>query len=784
MGRGKKMYGGSIGGYMKRALMKIVNLSIDHPKKVIGVFFVVTALFVTQIPKISVDTDPENMLSTDEPVRVVHSEVKGDFNLNDTLVLGVVDDEGGGVFRPEVLERVARITDEILKIDGVIARDVISPTTTDDIQATGGILRIEPLMKRAVGDEEAAKKVRDAALRNPVLKNLLISEDGTSLSLFIPIKEKRLSYRISKEIEGIIESEKGSEQYHLTGLPVAEDTFGVEMFKQMAVAAPLSGLLIFLLMLFFFRRPLMVISSMVTAVMTVVWAMGLLIGAGFTVHIMSSMIPIFLMPIAVVDSVHLLSEFHDRFPAVRDRRRALLEVMDDLFVPMLFTSITSAVGFSSLMLTPIPPVKVFGAFVAFGIVCAWFLTITFIPAFIMVLPERTFLAFGRRKTEGRERPIVHRIQKTLGRTAANHPRTVLSAAAVILAVSVYGITLTVVNDNPVRWFHKGHPIRVADRILNERFGGTYMAYLVLEGKEADVMKDPGHAGYIEGLQRGLDKMDVVGKTTSITDVVKKVSFELHDEDPAYDAIPDTRNKIAQYLFLYEMSGDPDDLYHLVDPEYRKANIWVQLKSGDNRDMRSVENFVRDYMEKDPPPEGIGVKWAGLTYLNVVWQERMVWGMLKALAGSALAVFVIMTVLFRSPLWGLVSMIPLTLTITFIYGLVGILGKDYDMPIAVLSARTLGVSIDFAIHFCQRTRQISEDTPGWPMTVERVFDEPVRAILRNMVVIAVGFLPLLLSPLVPYRTVGFFFAAIMAASGLTTIMVLPSIMSAARGRLKL
>ncbi|MEE9613769.1 MAG: MMPL family transporter [Thermodesulfobacteriota bacterium] len=769
---------------MKKFLLKPVIFSVDHPKVVAALYLVLTFLFAVQIPSIRIDTDPENMLSAEEPVRIAHEEVKRDFFLHDTIVLGVVDSASSdGPFTPATLENIARITDEILKIDGVIARDVISPTTTDDIRGEGGLLTIEPLMGRTVKSPEAAREVRDRALANPILKDLLVAADGEAITIFIPIEQKDQSHRISKEIRAITERHGGgSETYHMAGLPVAEDTFGTEMFKQMGISAPLAGFLIFLLMLFFFRAPLLVLSSMAVAMMTVLWAMGFLIGAGFTVHIMSSMIPIFLMPIAVVDSIHLLSEFHDRLPSAGDRKKAILEVTDELFVPMLFTSVTSAVGFASLLFTPIPPVRVFGGFISFGILAAWIMTITLLPAFIMLLPEKALKRFkGRAEGAG---GAAYRFQQGLGRFAVKRAKSILVACTLLVAVSVYGISLTVVNDNPVRWFHSDHPIRVADRVLNSHFGGTYMAYLVFEGEEGgEVMKEPETLAYIERLQRELASVDVVGKTTSIVDVIKKVSFELHDGDPAYNALPDTPEKVAQYLFLYEMSGDPDDLYHLVDPSYEKANVWVQLTSGDNRDMKRVEEFATAYMEKNPPP-GMESRWAGLTYLNVVWQEKMVAGMLRALAGSAVTVFIIMALLFRAPLWGLISMVPLTMTITLIYGLVGMSGKYYDMPIAVLSALTLGISIDFAIHLCQRTRQIRAGAPDWDVTVGRLFDEPVRAILRNVVVIAVGFLPLLLSPLVPYKTVGVFFAAIMAVSGFATLLLLPALMALLRSRLKL
>lgn len=764
-----------------KILHKIVEKTLDNPKLVIALYAFIAILFLTQFPKIKIDTDPENMLFADEPARVIHHEMKEEFALHDTIVVGVVDESNSnGVFTAKTLNNIASISEEIMKIEGVIARDLISPTTTDDIRGDGGTLTIEPLMGKSVKDDKAALAIRDAALSNPILKDMLISADGKALAIAVPIKKKDESYRISLEIEAIIDSHKGNEEYHITGLPVAEDTFGVEMFKQMAISAPLAGLIIFLLMFFFFRRFSLIVSPMIVAMMSIIWTMGLLIGMGYTVHIMISMIPIFLMPIAVVDSIHILSEFYDDYQKSGERKKTFMVVMDKLMTPMLFTSITSAVGFASLALTPIPPVKVFGSFVAFGIMIAWFLTITFIPAFVMLLPERLLKGFGKQE-EKRDRLTA--IQEALGHFSTKRSKLVIIVTTFILAISAYGITLTVVNDNPVYWFEKDHKIRVADKVLNSHFGGTYMAYLTLASDKTGTMKSPEVMGYVEKLQKRIVEIEVVGKTTSIADVIKKIGFELRDRKKGSDVIPGSVEAIAQYLFLYEMSGNPEDLYHLVDPDYKKTNIWVHLKRGDNMDMKKVMDEVGSYLKSNPPPEGINANWAGLTYINVVWQDKMVEGMLSALMGSFVMVLIIMTILFRSLLWGLISMVPLTVTITMIYGIVGFTGKSYDMPIAVLSALTLGLSIDFAIHLVQRARQFFAENQDWEATIDLLFEEPVRAILRNAVVIAIGFTPLLLAPLLPYKTVGFFMAAIMAISGIVTLAVLPALMTIFKGKIK-
>jgi predicted RND superfamily exporter protein len=819
----------------------------------------------SQIPRIVIDTDPENMLPADQSARVLHNEAKRTFKLWDMIVVGVVNEtDPDGVFNPASLRRIHQLTRAIEGMDGVRREDLLSISSVDNISQGGpGVVRFEWLMRTPPDTREEARAIRDAAERIPLIDGTLLSADGKALAIFVPIEEKRESHRIATAIEDIIAGLGGDEEYHITGLAVAEDTFGVEMFRQMGIAAPLAGLIVFLLMWAFFRSIALILAPMIVAMVTVLATMGLLIGLGFTVHIMSSMIPIFLMPIAVVDSVHILSEFADRYPQIGDRRETIRFVMDDLLTPMYYTSLTSAAGFASLALAPIPPVRVFGVFVAIGIGLAFLLTITFIPAYVVRLSDRRIAGLKRQKGDVREHSLVARVLSALGPKVLAGSKIVLAVTVIVAAVSVFGITRIQINDNPVRWFRSSHRIRVADRVLNEHFSGTYSAFLVLghdapagvpeavaggvtdlleeaaresnidltseweslrqtvasmpagealdalidslfgrldeagddefaiwdeamvmledAQTEAKVFQTPKALAFIQGLQAELKGLDVVGKSNSVADIVTTVHRELRGGDATYFTIPSTAGGVAQTLLSYESSHRPQDLWHFLRPDYRSATVWLQLKSGDNQDMARVTEHVDRYLEENPPPEGITYDWAGLTYLNVVWQNDMVNGMLKALLGSFVIVLIMMLVLFRSPWFAILAMLPLSVTIAFIYGLIGLIGKDYDMPIAVLSALTLGLSVDFAIHFLQRARAIHKETGEWTRTVQELFGEPARAITRNAIVIAVGFLPLLGSPLVPYNTVGFFLAAIMAVSCVVTLVLVPSVLDLIKKR---
>jgi predicted RND superfamily exporter protein len=625
---------------------------------------------------------------------------------------------------------------------------------------------------------------------------------------------------------------------------------------------------IFILMLLFFRKLVLVISPMIVAMVSVISTMGLLIGFGYPVHIMSSMIPIFLMPIAVVDSVHILSEFFDLYTKEKGRKKTTLEVMGNLFMPMLYTSLTSAAGFASLALTPIPPVQVFGIFVATGIMIAWACTIIFVPSYIMMIKEKSLENFGHETQHGEEHTLLTKLLSAGGKLTYAKAKPILIVILIAAAVAVYGITRIEINDNPVKWFSKRHPIRKADIELNKHFSGTYMAYLVLdpaddktiptkyisdlrerlseksfelkeefpgvldivpelekvlleqasasetkedfldkltrfahdkldaaEEKDVDIwyeladffeleterikiFKQPEVLRYISQLQEHLKQAGLVGKSNSVADVVKKVHQELIDGKPENYKIPDSSAAVAQCLMQFQSSHKPDDLWHLVTIDYMHANIWMQLPSGDNKDMEKVIEAVDEFLASTPAPVPLKHNWAGLTYINTVWQNKMVWGMLQSFMGSFIIVFIMMTILFRSPIWGIVCMVPLLITIVVIYGIIGLVGKDYDMPVAVLSALTLGMAVDFAIHFLERARSSYAETGSWQKSIGEMFGEPARAITRNVLVIAIGFLPLLAAPLIPYKTVGIFLCAIMALSGAVTLLALPAIIKLA------
>ncbi len=754
----------------------LTNLSIRHPWWVIGVAVIITAFFAAQFPNMQIDTDPEHMLSPDEPVLAFEHQTKEDFSLSEFIAVGVVNEQGA--FNPETLNRIYNITLEIEDIDGVVVDDIMAPSTVDDIkQGEGGGLIVEPLMDDEIETQAEADYILKRINDNPILKGKLASEDGRAVAIMIPIESKDMSYRIAGEIKAITDKHAGGEEVHIAGLPMAEDSFGAEMFIQMAYSAPAALLIIFLLLLLFFRKIRVILAPMIVAMMAVIWSMGLLILTGNTVHIMSSMIPIFLIPIAVLNSIHIISEFHDHYKKYKHKDATIRNSINVLFMPMLFTSATTIAGFISLALTPIPPVQVFGVFVAFGILVAWFLSITLNPAIAMLIPDKALRDFGR--TDNHE-GVLGRLMNGFRHLSVDYSKSIIFTSLALIVVSAVGLSLIEVNDNPVKWFKESHPIRIADNVMNHHLAGTYMNYLVVAGEADDAVKSPEVQNYMEALQRELERDVTVGGVSGLPDIVKKVRYELFGGDSTKAVLPDNQTEIAQMLFIFEMSGgDPEDLFKFVTPNYDKANLWVQLKAGDNLAVSRVVERADRFMAEHPLPDGITATWAGLPYINITWQHEMVSGMRVSLLSSYVVVFFMMIFLFRSLRWGFIAMLPLTITIMAIYAFIGYVGKAYDMPVAILSSLTLGLSVDFAIHFIQRLRTIHKRTNDFKESFQELFDSTGQAIGRNVLVIAIGFVPMIFSSLVPYITVGSFFLAIMIVSGFVTMLLLPAITSTFR-----
>jgi predicted RND superfamily exporter protein len=271
---------------------------------------------------------------------------------------------------------------------------------------------------------------------------------------------------------------------------------------------------------------------------------------------------------------------------------------------------------------------------------------------------------------------------------------------------------------------------------------------------------------------------------------------LHDDDPQYHVVPKTPEEIGQYLFMFSMSAKPSDLDNLVDYPFQRANIWVQLKTWDAQAMRQVIMSVDEFQKTNPI--SMELKPAGIAYFNLVWNDEVLYDMLRGFILALIVVFVILVFNFRSVKWAIIGSIPLLFTILLIYGGVGFIGKDFDMPISVLSCLSLGMAVDFSIHFISRFKQRIVDsqqpvvggqssaplrTPSSELITASLLwtaERPGKGIMRNAVLFASAFSVMMFASLTPYITVGAFILSMMMLSSILTIIYVPALITLMKG----
>ncbi|MFZ6017472.1 MAG: MMPL family transporter [Nitrospirota bacterium] len=247
---------------------------------------------------------------------------------------------------------------------------------------------------------------------NLLFINRIVSKDGKTTAIYVPLEKGANGKEIADRIREIVKKEKGDEKYHIAGDPVARDTFGAVMFKLMGIFFPIAGMIMFIAIYLMFRNLSLSISMMMVAMISIIWSMGLLIGLGFPIHIMSSMSPVFLMAIAT-DSIHIFNEYYFRYRERKDKKTAIIETMEAVGRPVRYTALATAAGFAVLMLMHIIPVKVFGGLVAFGTIVLRLLSFSFIPAILTFIKEEKIEKASSREDIGLSRTT--QFLKSLGK---------------------------------------------------------------------------------------------------------------------------------------------------------------------------------------------------------------------------------------------------------------------------------------------------------------------------------------------------------------------------------
>jgi len=386
--------------------------------------------------------------------------------------------------------------------------------------------------------------------------------------------------------------------------------------------------------------------------------------------------------------------------SIAANRQAVIDSIVKIGPVMLTAGLVASCGFFSLMVFDIVSIRVFGVFSGVGILSILIVEMTLIPALRAILPPPSQGETDLEKEERIWDKITGFYANTILGTNRKH---IFSIAAVLVVVSVYGASKLSIESSLKGYFSPDLELMKSDSSLNERMAGTNNIYLMFDGGEQDAIKDPEVLKAMDKLAQFIETEPHVGKVLSIAQFIKQMNKSMNADDPEFYRIPDNRNTIAEYLLIYSMSGSPGDFDPYVDYDYQLANMVIFTHSDNTTDMLNLWANIQAFVDENFPPS-ITVNVGGSVAQSAALAEVIVKDKLLNIAQIAGVVFLFASIIFRSPVAGLLVITPLLLAVLTNMGLMGILGLSLNIPTALVSSLAIGIGADYAIYMLFRLRE--------------------------------------------------------------------------------
>jgi predicted RND superfamily exporter protein len=760
---------------MEKLLVKLLNFKWLSMIIIVAV----TVFFFTEMKKNTrMETNLDEYMPKDHPAFVYSDKAESWFDIKDGIIIAL--ENKNGVFNTETLDTLKKLTKRFQKFDEIDKNDVTSLYTADNIIGTEDGMDVKAFYKRVPKSAEKLKKLKENVINNEMVFGRLVSYDTTVTVIIAEIGNDVFTQEFYNHI---LKTAKASEtddiKIYVAGRPIVEGTMALLGPADMKKMVPIVILVIFLVLFITLRSLKGTLITLGVVFFSTIWAFGLMATVGIPIYAVSTMIPVMLIAIGVADGIHLYSHlqvFINHNPQAT-RKEATKDMLKFLWKPVIMTSVTTAVGFISLLTSQVYPVKYFGIFTAFGVMMAMVFSLVFLPAGIMIfgLPK----ARPINKEEDTEGHSHSKIANNFASWIIKHKYVSIIGSLIIAVLSIIGMQEIWINSSFLEKFEKNSEIVLTDKFINEHFGGTSTLNLILdaEGKK-DAFKEPAVLKLVNKMQQDVDSsLQVVGSTFSLADYIRRMNKVMNADKEEYNTIPNNQDMIAQYLLLYEMSGDPENLNKVVDYDYEKANVTFQLKSDNSKAMNATLAIIEKYKD-DFKKLGIDMNYAGSGYKGLVFTDLILEGQIRSLILSLIIIVVLLSLMFKKISIGLIGSVPIILTALISFGIMGFLGIPLNTTTALLSSIAIGIGIDYAVHFLEQYRHNAEHSKDKMKTAQLTMAHSGRAIIYNAIVVIAGFLVLMFSVFPPNRELGALVSLNMFTSfvGTLTIMLVVLYMS--------
>jgi len=753
-------------------MQNVFSFIVHRAWLVLLLLAIATAGFVSQLPKIKMETNIENMLPHSMDAYANKKKLEKLFSSADMVVIGITNEQStDGIYNPHTLKLVDELTGWLQmhkEFRTLALSDLMSLSTIKDIRGTLDGMQVEHFMREPLTTPASITHLRQRLTDNGIYMGSIVSEDGKGTLIVVRPDSSYIGhyheiYQLIKDKVSEIDARGGPEKILITGRPIIEGVFGAYMPQDMQHMQPLILALLALLLFVAYRNIRGVLIPLAVVILSELWMLGTMAAVGIPIYTVTTLLPILILAVGIADSVHLLT--HIRVEAGRSqqggKKQSIIAGMTGMWSPILMTTLTTAAGFLAMLTSDLLPMRYFGLFAAIGILYAFVITILFIPAIESVLPHRE---------QALKKLAFSGYLNWVSRVVVHHPKRIMAIFALLIIGSAYGLSQLQVNSSLVLEFRPSDPIRLADATLNAHFSGTNSLDIMLDTGVQDGVLAPSFLRGMSKLQALAETEAVVGDSSSIAEFLAEMNKVMHEGKQAFRLPPDRSNLAAQYLLLYSFSGAPDDFDSFITSDYSQAHVRIQLKSDSSADAEHLVHLLEQHTGEWFP--NATMEFAGTAYTTFRFSDLIIKGQIQSLLLALVFIFLLCLAMFRRLYDAALALLPVSISVAVIYGIMGMVGLPLEIGTAITGAMALGIGVDFAIHYLYRYRYYERQGLAHAAIVAASNEDTGRALLFNALVVIGGFLVLLTAHLYPQVKLGVLVAGSMVICYLASCYLFP------------
>ena len=739
----------------------VQTIAVRRPRETLAVIAVLTLFFGVFALGIRVDSAIENLLPKGNPDRVYYDGVLKDFGSEEANVVAFFADD---VYAPEVLSSIHATAKALGAIKGV--REVVGLTTMKGVENSDFGLRIGRFMRKVPKTKEEAAAFRAKVEASPLYVGNVVAADAKATSMLVLFDlmsdEEFLKRDIEGQIRAAVAANASGVESAITGIQSLKVRGARMMEEDLLRFLPLSCVLVVIVLSLSFRTIRGVLLPLSAVSIGVVWTIGLMVLTGRDINMGTLILPPLLMSIGIAYAIHIVSQYYQQVDSDLTTEQIVLSSVEHSRLPVSIASLTTLIGFATLILNPITAIGDLGRYAVFGIAAIYLMSMFYLPAALTLSPRPARGTFGSQPGSA-----FSTMLERLGLFAIRNRWLVLTLTVLICVVSISGALRIRVETDYLSFFSPQSEILAENRRIAAALGGTQPIYVTVDGDKAGRISSVPILAAIRDLQEFINEQPGVDMSFSIADYISVVHGALNPDSK--HPLPATDSDLQQLLVFL----NPKDVAPIVTKNFSRANVLVRSRLSGSADVNAFVEAVEDYGRRRFP-RGMGVHATGSMVLLNRSADTLVRAQITGLLQVVAVLLVLMSLLFLSLRAGVISLLPNVFPIAVLFGLMGWSGISLNISTSMIAVIAIGIAIDDTIHYLTAFNSQVRRFGDQEKAIVHVGRTVGRPIVYTSMALCLGFLVVCLSNFMPIRHFGFLAGATMAMALFTDLILLPAL----------